>query len=129
VQYCAYFVERKYFENTQWQPYDKSYCDAKLPLHRKNSSKTNLIAFPCYNHVTTVGTLIALSEQSEQLDTTDNLRIELNDASTQFRPNPGGMVPKSERVVVASCFDVVGRFIHRYRIQVSELQALSQPDT
>jgi hypothetical protein len=95
VQYCVYFGERKYFENTQWQPYDKSYCYAKLPLHRKNSSKTNLIAFPCYNHVTTAGTLIALSEQNEQLDTTDNLRIELNDAdaSTRFRPNPGGKVP------------------------------------
>ena len=67
--------ERKYFESTQWQPYDKSYCDAKLPLHRKNSSKTNLITFPCYDHVTTAGTLIALSEQSDQLDTTDNLGL------------------------------------------------------
>ncbi len=75
VQYCAYFGERKYFESTQWQPYDKSYCDAKLPLHRKKFSKTNLIAFPCYNHVTTVSTLIALSEQSDQLDTTDNLGL------------------------------------------------------
>jgi hypothetical protein len=28
VQYCAYFAERKYFENTPWQPYDKSYCDS-----------------------------------------------------------------------------------------------------
>jgi len=81
VQYCAHFGERKYFESTQWQPYDKSYCDGKLPLHRKNSSKTNLIAFPCYNHVTTAGTLIALSEQSDQLDTTDNLELKLNDAS------------------------------------------------
>ena len=83
VQYCAHFGERKYFESTQWQPYDKSYCDAKLPLHRKNFSKTNLIAFPWYNHVTTAGTLIALSERSDQLDTTDNLRIELNDASVK----------------------------------------------
>jgi hypothetical protein len=76
VQYCAYFAERKYFESTtQWQPYDKSYCDTKLPLHWKNSSKPNLIAFPCYNHITTAGTVIALSEQSDQLDTTDNLGL------------------------------------------------------
>ena len=70
VQYCAYFGERKYFESTQRQPYDNSYCDAKLPSHRKISSKTNLIAFSCYNHVTTAGTFIALSELSDQLDTT-----------------------------------------------------------
>src|SRR5438094_2802558 len=67
VQYCAYFGERKYFESTQWQPYDKSYCDAKLPLHRKNSSKTNLIAFPCYNHVTTADTLIGEARGSSPL--------------------------------------------------------------
>jgi hypothetical protein len=73
VQYCAYFGERKYFESTQRQPYDNSYCDAKLPSHRKISSKTNLIAShrifmlqPRNNgrH------LIALSELSDQLDTT-----------------------------------------------------------
>ena len=52
VQYGDYFVERNHFENTEWQSRDKSYCDAKFPSHRENTSTTDLIAFPCYNHVT-----------------------------------------------------------------------------